>query len=49
MLPISRGAVLTLRETHGIYMAESGRINIAGLHDEIVEPFVAAIAPHLHR
>lgn len=38
---------MLLRTTDGIYMAEWGRINIAGLRRETVAPFVAAIAPHL--
>ena len=49
MLPLTREAVLDLRASHGIYMADSGRINIAGLCRETVAPFVAAIAPHLQR
>lgn len=49
MLPLPRAAVLALRESHGIYMADSGRINIAGLRADTVAPFVAAIAPHLDR
>ncbi len=49
MLPLTREAVLELRTSHGIYMAESGRINIAGLRQETVATFVAAIAPHLQR
>ncbi|WP_051116674.1 amino acid aminotransferase [Sphingomonas sp. PAMC 26617] len=49
MLPLTHEAVLELRTDHGIYMADSGRINIAGLRSETVAPFVAAIAPHLQR
>ena len=49
MLPLSRDAILALRASHGIYMAESGRINIAGLRSETVASFVAAIAPYLQR
>jgi aromatic-amino-acid transaminase len=49
MLPLTREAVLTLRTEHGIYMADSGRINIAGLRSDTVVPFVAAIGPHLQR
>lgn len=49
MLPLARDAVLSLRTSHGIYMADSGRINIAGLRSDTVAPFVAAIAPHLQR
>ena len=49
MLPLSREAVLALRTDHGIYMADSGRINIAGLRSETIAGFVAAIAAHLQR
>lgn len=49
MLPLSREAVLGLRASHGIYMADSGRINIAGLRGDTVVPFAAAIAPYLLR
>jgi aromatic-amino-acid transaminase len=49
MLPLTRQAVLSLRTDHGIYMADSGRINIAGLRNETIAAFVAAIAPHLQR
>lgn len=49
MLPLSRDAVLALRADHAVYMADSGRINIAGLRSETVAPFVAAIAPYLKR
>ncbi len=47
MLPIDRQAVATLRERSGIYMAASGRINVAGLRDETIAPFVAAVTPFL--
>jgi aromatic-amino-acid transaminase len=47
LLPIDRKAVTELRERHGIYMPDSGRINIAGLRNETVAPFVTALAPHL--
>lgn len=49
MLPLARESVLALRNSHGIYMADSGRINIAGLRSDTVAPFAAAIAPHLQR
>jgi len=50
LLPIDRDAVAALRAQHGIYMPDSGRINIAGLRAETVVPFVAALTPHLpHR
>ena len=47
MLPIDAAAVTALRERHGIYMAGSGRINIAGLQTETIAPFVSALAPFL--
>jgi aromatic-amino-acid transaminase len=43
MLPLSREQVLALREEKGIYMADSGRINVVGLSDESVERFAAAV------
>ena len=49
MLPLTREAVFALRTDSGIYMADSGRINIAGLRVETIEPFVAAIASYLQR
>lgn len=47
LLPITPAAVATLRHEHGIYMAGSGRINVAGLQPDSVAIFVAALAPHL--
>ena len=44
MLPLSPEAVLELRKEHGFYMAGSGRFNIAGLSDENVDRFAAAVA-----
>lgn len=49
LLPITSASVAELRERHAIYMPASGRINIAGLRDETVHRFVAAVAPHLQR
>lgn len=46
-LPISATDVGLLRERAGIYMAGSGRINIAGLRLDTIAPFVAALAPFL--
>jgi len=43
MLPLSPAQVLRLRETHAIYMADSGRFNILGLADDAVDRFVAAV------
>lgn len=47
MLPLDRAAIVGLREAHGIYMAESGRINIAGLREEMIPRLTAALRPHL--
>ncbi len=43
MLPLSKEQVLKLRESHGIYMADSGRFNVVGMSDEAVDRFTAAI------
>ena len=44
MLPVTRDEVAQLREDHGIYMAASGRINIAGLTRDNLPRFIAALA-----
>lgn len=44
MLPMSSEQVLALREKHGVYMAGSGRINVAGLTTANVDRFIAALA-----
>lgn len=44
MLPLSPGQIELLCEDHGIYMAGSGRINIAGLHAGNTDRFIAALA-----
>jgi aromatic-amino-acid transaminase len=44
MLPVTKEEVATLREEHGIYMAASGRINIAGLTTANLPKFIAALA-----
>jgi len=49
MLPLQQNAAQALRANRGIYLADSGRINIAGLRAETVAQFVAAIAPYLER
>lgn len=46
-LPIDAAAVAALRERDGIYMAGTGRINIAGLQERTIPAFVAALAPFL--
>lgn len=43
-LPLSGAAIVALRERHGVYMAGSGRINIAGLAERDCDRFVAALA-----
>ncbi len=43
MLPLTMEQVLKLRSDHAIYMADSGRINILGLSDDAVDPFIAAV------
>lgn len=44
MLPVSGAEVAMLRDKHGVYMAGSGRINIAGLTAENLPRFIAALA-----
>jgi aromatic-amino-acid transaminase len=44
MLPVTKEEVAQLREEHGIYMAASGRINIAGLTPGNLPKFIAALA-----
>jgi aromatic-amino-acid transaminase len=44
MLPLSKDQIQALREDHGIYMAGSGRINIAGLTTGNIDKFVSALA-----
>jgi aromatic-amino-acid transaminase len=47
MLPITPEAVLALRASHGIYMANSGRFNVAGLSDDNVDYFARAVIERL--
>ncbi|KPL69501.1 aromatic amino acid aminotransferase [Erythrobacter sp. SG61-1L] len=44
MLALTPEQILKLREDHGVYMAGSGRINIAGLTMGNIEKFIAALA-----
>ncbi|MFU7528710.1 aromatic amino acid transaminase [Qipengyuania sp. ASV99] len=44
MLPVTADQVRQLREEHAIYMAGSGRINVAGLTFDNMEKFITAIA-----
>jgi aromatic-amino-acid transaminase len=43
MLPLSGEQIMALRERHGVYMAGSGRINIAGLTTDNLETFIEAL------
>ena len=44
VLPLSAEQILKLREDHGIYMAGSGRVNIAGLTMGNIDKFIADLA-----
>ena len=44
VLPVTKDEVARLRDEHGIYMAGSGRINIAGLTMDNIDKFIGAIA-----
>jgi len=44
MLALTKEQIQALREDHGIYMAGSGRINVAGLTMDNVEKFIGALA-----
>lgn len=44
MLPVSKEQVGELRDKHGIYMAGSGRINVAGLTMDNIDKFIEAVA-----
>lgn len=44
VLPLNAEQILALREQHGIYMAGSGRINVAGLTMGNIDKFIADIA-----
>ncbi len=44
MLPLTKEQIQALREEHGIYMAGSGRINVAGLTMGNLPKFIAALA-----
>jgi len=43
-LPVSKEQVVRMREEHGVYMAGSGRINIAGLTMDNIDKFIEALA-----
>jgi aromatic-amino-acid transaminase len=42
-LPLSSAQIETLRVAHGIYMTDSGRINVAGLPEGDVARFIEAL------
>jgi len=44
IVPLSPEQVLAMREKHGVYMAGSGRINVAGLTMGNIDKFIAAVA-----
>ena len=43
-LPLGKAQIETLRDAHGIYMAGSGRINVAGLTTDNIDKFTSALA-----
>lgn len=47
LLPLSTEAIARLRMNHGVYMAGSGRINVAGLAEGDAKRFAALIADDL--
>jgi aromatic-amino-acid transaminase len=44
IVPLSGEQVLAMREKHAVYMAGSGRINVAGLTMGNIDKFIAAVA-----
>ena len=44
MLPLLPDQIAALRADHGVYMAGSGRINVAGLHEGNTDRFLQALA-----
>ena len=44
MLPLTKEQIVRMREDHGVYMAGSGRINVADLHAGNTDKFIAALA-----
>jgi len=50
LLPLNREVIIDLRETYGIYMLESGRINISGLTEENLPTLAKSLSPEsLHQ
>ncbi|MFA7587077.1 MAG: aromatic amino acid transaminase [Novosphingobium sp.] len=44
IVPLNAEQILAMREKHGVYMAGSGRINVAGLTMGNIDKFIAAVA-----
>ncbi len=44
IVPLTAEQILAIREKHGVYMAGSGRINVAGLTMGNIDQFIAAVA-----
>ncbi len=44
VLPVDKQQIAALRRDHGVYMAGSGRINVAGLHSGNIADFIAALS-----
>jgi aromatic-amino-acid transaminase len=44
IVPLNGEQILAIREKHGVYMAGSGRINVAGLTTNNIDQFIAAVA-----
>lgn len=44
IVPLTPDQILAMREKHGVYMAGSGRINVAGLTMGNIDQFIAAVA-----
>jgi len=44
IVPLNAEQILAIREKHGVYMAGSGRINVAGLTSGNIDKFIAALA-----
>jgi len=47
MLPLSKAQVVSLRDSHGIYMADSGRFNVVGMSDRAIDRFISAVVETL--
>ena len=47
MLPLTPESIVELRESEAIYMAGSGRFNVAGLSDDNVDRFASAVVERL--